>query len=49
MEAATPAPESERHEAPSAFEETPARRNLRVKESKVVGDVVVVAIYERRA
>jgi dihydrofolate reductase len=30
-----------------AFEETPERRNLRLKESKVVGDGVLVLIYER--
>jgi dihydrofolate reductase len=30
-----------------AFEETPERRNLRLKESKVVGDGVAVMIYER--
>ena len=29
------------------FEEKPERRNLRLKESKVVGDGVVVLIYER--
>jgi dihydrofolate reductase len=32
-----------------AFEETPERRNLRLKESKVVGDGVAVLIYERAA
>ena len=32
-----------------AFEETPERRNLRLKESKVVGDGVLVLIYERAA
>jgi dihydrofolate reductase len=32
-----------------AFEETAERRNLRLKESKVVGDGVVVLIYERAA
>src|SRR5918998_937478 len=32
-----------------ALEETPARRNLRLKESKVVGDGVLVLIYERAA
>jgi dihydrofolate reductase len=32
-----------------AFEETPERHNLRLKESKVVGDGVVVLIYERAA
>jgi dihydrofolate reductase len=32
-----------------AFEQTPERRNLRLKESKVVGDGVVVLIYERAA
>jgi dihydrofolate reductase len=31
------------------FEETPERRNLRLTESKVVGDGVVVLIYERTA
>jgi dihydrofolate reductase len=31
------------------FEETSERRNLRLKESKVVGDGVVVLIYERAA
>jgi dihydrofolate reductase len=31
------------------FEEKPERRNLRLKESKVVGDGVVVLIYERPA
>ena len=30
-----------------AFEETPERRSLQLKESKVVGDGVVVLIYER--
>jgi len=30
-----------------AFEETSERRNLRLKESKVVGDGVLVLIYER--
>ena len=30
-----------------AFEETPERRKLRLKESKVVGDGVLVLIYER--
>jgi dihydrofolate reductase len=30
-----------------AFEETPERRNLRLTESKVVGDGVLVLIYER--
>jgi dihydrofolate reductase len=30
-----------------AFEETPDRRSLRLKESKVVGDGVAVLIYER--
>jgi dihydrofolate reductase len=30
-----------------AFEETPDRRNLRLTESKVVGDGVLVLIYER--
>jgi dihydrofolate reductase len=32
-----------------AFEEKSERRNLRLKESKVVGDGVVVLIYERAA
>jgi dihydrofolate reductase len=32
-----------------AFEDTPDRRNLRLKESKVVGDGVVVLVYERAA
>ena len=32
-----------------AFEETPDRRNLRLQESKVVGDGVVVLVYERAA
>jgi dihydrofolate reductase len=32
-----------------AFEEQPERRNLRLKESKVVGDGVIVMIYERAA
>ena len=32
-----------------ALEETPERRNLRLKESKVVGDGVLVLIYERAA
>jgi dihydrofolate reductase len=32
-----------------AFEETPERRNLRLAESKVVGDGVLVLIYERAA
>jgi riboflavin biosynthesis pyrimidine reductase len=31
------------------FEEKPERRKLRLKESKVVGDGVVVLIYERAA
>jgi dihydrofolate reductase len=31
------------------FDEKPERRNLRLKESKVVGDGVVVLIYERAA
>ena len=31
------------------FEEKPERRNLRLKESKVVGDGVAVLIYERTA
>jgi dihydrofolate reductase len=30
-----------------AFEETPERRNLRLKDSKVVGGGVVVLVYER--
>jgi dihydrofolate reductase len=32
-----------------AFEETPERRNLRLTDSKVVGDGVVVLTYERKA
>jgi dihydrofolate reductase len=32
-----------------AFEETPERRNLRLKESKVVGEGVLVLVYERAA
>jgi dihydrofolate reductase len=32
-----------------AFEEKPDRRNLQLKESKVVGDGVLVLIYERAA
>jgi dihydrofolate reductase len=32
-----------------AFEETPERRNLKLKESKVVGGGVLVLIYERAA
>jgi dihydrofolate reductase len=32
-----------------AFEEKPERRNLKLKESKVVGDGVLVLIYERAA
>src|SRR5918992_414307 len=32
-----------------AFEEKPERRNLRLKESKVVGEGVLVLIYERAA
>ncbi len=32
-----------------AFEDTPERRKLRLKESKLVGDGVVVLIYERAA
>ena len=32
-----------------ALEETPDRRKLRLKESKVVGDGVVVLVYERAA
>src|ERR671917_2219857 len=30
-----------------AFEETPERRNLRLKDSKVVGEGVAVLVYER--
>jgi dihydrofolate reductase len=30
-----------------AFEETPERRKLRLKESKVVGNGVLVLVYER--
>ena len=30
-----------------AFDETPERRNLRLKESRVVGDGVAVMVYER--
>jgi dihydrofolate reductase len=30
-----------------AFEETPERRNLRLTDSKVVGDGVLVLTYER--
>ena len=30
-----------------AFEETPDRRNLKLTESRVVGDGVAVLIYER--
>jgi dihydrofolate reductase len=30
-----------------AFEETPERRNLRLRESRVVGDGVLVLVYER--
>ena len=30
-----------------AFEETPERRNLRLKESRIVGESVLVLIYER--
>ena len=30
-----------------AFEETPDRRDLRLRESKVVGDDVNVLVYER--
>jgi dihydrofolate reductase len=30
-----------------AFDETPERRNLRLTESKVVGDGVAVMVYER--
>ena len=32
-----------------AFEETPERRNLRLRESTIVGDGVVVVVYERVA
>ena len=32
-----------------AFEETPERRKLRLTESKIVGDGVVVLVYERAA
>ena len=32
-----------------AFEETPERRNLRLSESKVVGEGVAVLVYERAA
>jgi dihydrofolate reductase len=32
-----------------AFEEQPERRNMRLKDSKVVGDGVVVLVYERAA
>jgi dihydrofolate reductase len=32
-----------------AFEETPERRKLRLEESKVVGDGVLVLVYERAA
>jgi dihydrofolate reductase len=32
-----------------AFEETPERRSLRLRESQVVGDGVLVLIYERAA
>ena len=32
-----------------AFEQTPERRSLRLKESKVVGDGVLVLVYERAA
>ncbi len=32
-----------------ALEEKPERHNLRLKESKVVGDGVLVLIYERAA
>jgi dihydrofolate reductase len=32
-----------------AFEESPERRNLRLKESKVVGEGIAVLIYERAA
>jgi dihydrofolate reductase len=30
-----------------AFEETPERRKLRLKESRVVGEGVLVLVYER--
>lgn len=30
-----------------AFEETPERRNLRLRDSKVVGEGVLVLVYER--
>ena len=32
-----------------AFEETPERRKLRLRESRVVGDGVLVLVYERAA
>ncbi len=32
-----------------AFEETPERRNLKLRESKVVGDGVLVLVYEKSA
>jgi dihydrofolate reductase len=32
-----------------AFEQTPERRSLRLKESKIVGDSVLTVIYERAA
>ena len=32
-----------------AFDETPERRNLRLKESKVVGEGIAVLVYERAA
>jgi dihydrofolate reductase len=32
-----------------AFEETPERRDLRLKESKVVGEGVLILLYERAA
>ena len=32
-----------------AFEETPERRNLRLRESTIVGDGVVVVVHERVA
>ena len=32
-----------------AFEETPERRNLRLRDSKVVGEGVAVLVYERAA
>ena len=32
-----------------AFAETPERRSLRLREAKVVGDGIVVLVYDRRA